>query len=121
MIWPARWVIWVKALIWPFGPTSVALSTDVLPERRIDEGLVVAAAGSMDLILERLQDILVDPDRDPGLPGGKRDDRAAPCLAEVVFLSHSCSSYCRRSLLVASRAVIVHRVNLAPARTGCRS
>ena len=28
-IWPARWVIWVKALIWPFGPTSVPLSTDV--------------------------------------------------------------------------------------------
>jgi hypothetical protein len=40
------------------------------------------------LFLEPLKEILIETDRDAGLSGRNRNDRATLGLAEVVFLSH---------------------------------
>lgn len=61
---------------------------DVVSNRRVEQSLVVAAAGGVGLLFKPLQKVVVDADRDPCLAGGNRDDRPALCLAEVVFFSH---------------------------------
>src|SRR4029077_19244995 len=64
-------------------------------------------------LLEPLQNVVVEPDRDPGLSGRDLEDRSAPALAEIIFPLHRPSSYCRRSRRVATDPVY----NCTPA--GC--
>lgn len=54
------------------------LMRDVVPKGAVEQGLVVAAAGQLDLGLEPVHDLPVEPDRDPDLVGRRRKDGSAP-------------------------------------------
>jgi hypothetical protein len=56
----------------------------VLAQRLVDQGLVVATAGSMDLLAEPLDYFVIETNRDPGLAFGDPDDGAALAFAKVV-------------------------------------
>lgn len=60
----------------------------MVPEYPIHHRLVVAATGGIDPVAEPAEDIVVDPNGDPGLTRRGREDRAALAFAEVVVPLH---------------------------------
>ena len=82
---------------------------DVVPEKI--EGLRAGHVpfhepGLVDLLAEPVEYIVINADRDTGLPGGRREHRTSLGLAEIVVLLHRRLSYWRRSDGVAFRAEI---------------
>jgi hypothetical protein len=70
--------------------------------------LVVAAAHLVNPLAEVIENLIVQPDGDPGLARFGRYDRTTFALAEIVFALHKpCFSYSDRSRLVARRAEII--------------
>jgi len=63
-------------------------AADVLAQGFVDQRLVVAAAGFVDLMTEPVENIVIEPDGDPGFPLGNREHRAALAFAEIVFTLH---------------------------------
>ena len=76
---------------------------DVVAEHVVDQGLVVAAARSINLGPEPREDIVVQTDGDPGLAFGERHDGPTSPSGKIVLLAHRyCSClYCRSSVPVA--------------------
>ena len=78
------------------------LPVEVLPQRRVDECLISGCApGFLRHSKEAIHDILVQPNRDSGLPLGLRFrwKHSAPLpLAEVVSILHRSASYSSRSV-----------------------
>jgi hypothetical protein len=60
-------------------------------QRSVHQGLEVAAAGSLDLTPEPLEDIVVQANRNPSLFSREWIDRSPPRMREMVFVFH-CSS-----------------------------
>jgi hypothetical protein len=60
----------------------------VLPQGVVEKSLVISTTRSMDLVFEPLDEIVVEANRDAGLPRGGRNDRSSLRLTEVVFFSH---------------------------------
>jgi hypothetical protein len=77
---------------------SGAPTVHVLSQSGVDEGLVITAARRVDLILEPLEEVLVEADRDAGLSRGHRDDRSTPALAEVIARRRSIDPSTRPAL-----------------------
>jgi hypothetical protein len=63
-------------------------SFDVLSQGIIEKGLIITAARRMNLVFEPLNEIVVETDRDTGLPRWSWNDRPSPSMAEVIFFSH---------------------------------
>ena len=79
-------------------------SVDVLPQGGVDEARIVAASGGLDLVLEPLQDVVVEADRDPRFSLRNGDHRTPFGLAE---------SY---PFLIGG--IVCTRVQLSPPREG---
>ena len=75
-------------------------------ERRNDQCLVVPTTLVVSGLSESSQDVIVDPDRNPGFAGRDLDWGTAFALNEVVFSFRELASYCTCSLGLASRAEI---------------
>src|SRR6266498_1576565 len=57
-------------------------------QRRIDERLIAAASGLVNLLSKPLEDIVVDPDGDSRLARRGAKNSAAPAILEVVLFLH---------------------------------
>ena len=68
------------------------LLSDVLAKRGIDEALVVATTSLGDLVLEPIDHIIVESNRDAGFALGDGQNRAALALLEIIFFLHGHSS-----------------------------
>jgi hypothetical protein len=66
----------------------LARALDMLAKCRVDKGLIVAAAGLFDGLLEPLKHILIQPDRNPALAFRNRYDSAAFAFREIVLFAH---------------------------------
>lgn len=64
----------------------------IFSERLIHHDLIAAASGSVNLILEPIEDISVNPDGDARLPRRDSHDGSALTFAEIVFFFHSLCS-----------------------------
>ena len=60
----------------------------VVPESGVDECLVVATTGVVDLLLEPRHDVVVQADSDADLTGWMRNHRSTLAATEVVFAPH---------------------------------
>ncbi len=91
----------------PEQPFKVfAIGSDVVSQCLVDHCLVTAAPGIMNAGAEPVEDIVIDPDGNPGLARRGSDHRPSFALAEVVSLFHGPSLYCRCSSLSAFLAEI---------------
>jgi hypothetical protein len=77
-------------------------------QRLVDQRLITAAPGLVNLRPEPLKNVIVDTDRDTRLAGRRTNDGAAVTVSEVVLLLHLIPSYSRRSRAVALRAETKH-------------
>src|SRR5262249_49193343 len=73
----------------------LALLGDEFAQSEVDQRLVVAAAGRMDLFAKPCEDVVVEADRDPSLAGGHGHDRPAFAPSEVVAPLHRVGLYVR--------------------------
>lgn len=83
------------------GLEGLATARHVLAQRLVHERLIARAAENVRLAPEPLQDVVVDADRDPGLPLADRRHGAATSTAEVGLVPHGVLSYRRLSAGVA--------------------
>lgn len=60
----------------------------VAPQGEIDQCLIAASASGVYLGAKPVEDIVIDPDRYPGLSWRERDDGPALPLAEIVLSFH---------------------------------
>src|ERR1700719_2516428 len=71
------------------GLQRLLLLAHEVAQRFVKKGLVVPATGVVNLLAKPVQNVLVEPDGDTGFSRRDPQDRAAPALAEVIFLLHS--------------------------------
>jgi len=74
------------------------------PQRPVDQVLVTPASCFINLLAKPVQNVVVQPDRDPRLAARHLDHRPPLAFREIVVLLRLISSYCRRSSGVASLA-----------------
>jgi hypothetical protein len=67
---------------------------NVFTQSIVDQGLVVAPAGGVNLVTKPGQDVVVDANGDAGLSRRRRVKCSPFTLAEVLFLFHSLSLIC---------------------------
>lgn len=102
--------------LFPDNPSArvlpwLALSAHEIPQREVNQALIVAAARSVHFVAEPVQNVLIQPDGDTRLPCGHRHHGSTLTLGEIVFLFPGFSRYCSCSLGVACRAEMIRTLS----------